>query len=75
MAKAYVLINAEMGSEADVINSLKELQEVSEVYAVNGAYNVLCCLQTESMEQIKTTLSWKIRRLDKVKSTRTAIVI
>ncbi|MFH2110386.1 MAG: Lrp/AsnC ligand binding domain-containing protein [Candidatus Bathyarchaeota archaeon] len=74
MATAYVLINAEMGEENRVHMRLKEIPEVKEAYMVYGVYDIIARVQTETMEELKDVLSWKIRRLDKVRSTLTMIV-
>ena len=75
MATAFVLINAEMGEENRVHMQLKEIPEVKETYMVFGVYDIIARVQTETMQELKDGLSWKIRRLDKVRSTLTMIVI
>jgi len=75
MATAFVLINAEMGEENRVHMQLKEIPEVKETYMVFGVYDIIARVQTETMQELKDVLSWKIRRLDKVGSTLTMIVI
>ena len=69
------MINAEMGEENRVHMQLKEIPEVKETYMVYGVYDIIARVQTETMEELKDVLSWKIRRLDKVRSTLTMIVI
>ena len=75
MATAFVLINAEIGEENRVHMQLKEIPEVKETYMVYGVYDIIARVQTETMQELKDVLSWKIRRLDKVGSTLTMIVI
>ena len=75
MATAFVLINAEIGEENRVHMQLKEIPEVKETYMVFGVYDIIARVQTETMQELKDVLSWKIRRLDKVGSTLTMIVI
>ena len=75
MATAFVLINAEIGEENRVHMQLKEIPEVKETYMVFGVYDIIAHVQTETMQELKDVLSWKIRRLDKVRSTLTMIVI
>lgn len=75
MATAFVLINAEVGEENRVHMQLKEIPEVKETYMVYGVYDIIARVQTETMQELKDVLSWKIRRLDKVRSTLTIIVI
>lgn len=75
MATAFVLINAEIGAESEVLNELKEIPEVKEAHMVYGVYDIIARVETETMQELKDTISWKIRRLDKVRSTLTMIVV
>jgi DNA-binding Lrp family transcriptional regulator len=75
LATAFVLINAEIGSESDVLKGLKDIGEVKEAYMVYGVYDIIARIQTETMQELKDIISWKIRRLDKVRSTLTMIVV
>jgi len=71
--RAYVLINAEAGAESEVLEALKAIQEVKEAHMVYGVYDIIARIETKSMEELKNVVSWKIRRLDKVRSTITTI--
>ncbi len=75
MATAFVLINAEIGSESEVLKGLKDIGEVKEAYMVYGVYDIIARITTETMQELKDIISWKIRRLDKVRSTLTMIVV
>ncbi|MCD6361912.1 MAG: Lrp/AsnC ligand binding domain-containing protein [Armatimonadetes bacterium] len=75
MATAFVLINAEIGSESEVLKSLKDIKEVKEAHMVYGVYDIIARIETETMQELKDIISWKIRRLDKVRSTLTMIVV
>ncbi|MEM1574597.1 MAG: Lrp/AsnC ligand binding domain-containing protein [Nitrososphaerota archaeon] len=75
MPIAFVLINTEIGAEEEVLAELKKVSEVKEAYMVYGVYDIIARIQAESMEKLKEIVSWKIRRLDKVRSTLTMLVI
>ena len=75
MAKAFVLISAEMGSETDVMKELKKIDEVKEGHPVYGAYDIIARIEAETMADLKDSISWKIRRISNVRSTLTMIVI
>ncbi len=75
MATAFVLINAEIGAESDVLKGLKDIPEVKESHMVYGVYDIIARIQTDTMQELKDIISWKIRRLDKVRSTLTMIVV
>ena len=75
MATAYVLINTELGHEADVVKELKMIEGISETYVVYGAYDIIGRIDTETMEDLKNIISWKVRRIPRVRSTLTMIVV
>jgi len=75
MPVAFVLINAEIGSEDEVLKELRKMPNVKEGYLVYGVYDIVAKVEAESMEKLRETITWKIRRLDKVRSTLTMIVI
>lgn len=71
--KAYVLLNTELGKEAEVIKALKEVKEIRAVYSLYGIYDVLVELDAKTMDSVKEVVFNHIRRLDNVKSTITLI--
>src|SRR2546430_3940181 len=75
MPMAFVLINAEIGSEDAVVKELKAVSNVKEAYMVYGVYDIVAKVAADSMDKLKEIITWKIRRLNKVKSTLTMIVI
>jgi DNA-binding Lrp family transcriptional regulator len=75
LATAYVLINVEIGSEEEILRNLDPISDVKEAHLVYGVYDIIARIETETMQELKDTVSWKIRRLDKVRSTLTMIVV
>jgi len=75
MPKAFVLIHTEIGSESDVLKDLRKIEGVEEAYAVYGVYDIICKVGAETMDKLKEIVTWRIRRLDKVRSTLTMIII
>jgi len=75
MPIAFVLINAEIGSEGEVLNELKKIEGVKEAYSVYGVYDIVAKVRADSMDKLKDIVTWRIRRLNKVRSTLTMIVI
>ena len=75
MPTAYVLINCELGSEDEIINELKSLPGVIEVDGSYGVYDIIVKISADTMDKLKETITWHIRRLEKIKSTLTLIVI
>ena len=75
MATAYVLINCELGSEEEIIKQLKELEGVTEVHGTFGAYYILSKIESSTVESLRETITWKIRKIDKIRSTLTLMGI
>ena len=70
-----MLINAEIGAEADVLKAVSQIPEVKEAHLVYGVYDIITFVEAVTMQDLKDVISWKIRRLDKVRSTITMIVL
>jgi len=75
MTLAFVLINAEIGSEEQVVSQLSKLDNVKEVHLVYGVYDIVAKVEAETMDQLKEVITAKIRRLGKIRSTLTMMVI
>jgi DNA-binding Lrp family transcriptional regulator len=75
MPTAFVLINTEIGSESDVLKELKGVEGVDEASAVYGVYDIVARVKADTMDKLKEIVTWRIRRLDKVRSTLTMIVV
>jgi DNA-binding Lrp family transcriptional regulator len=75
MPMAFILINSEIGGEESVLNSLRDLEGVEEAYIVYGVYDIIAKIREDTMERLKELITWKIRRLEKVRSTLTMIIV
>jgi len=75
LATAYLLLNVETGTEEEVMRSLKSIEEVKEARMVYGVYDLIVRVETVNMEELKNLVSWRIRRLDRVRSTMTMIAV
>lgn len=75
MPSAFVLINTEIGAEEEVVNELKKIAYIKEAYVVYGVYDIVAKVEADSMEKLKEVVSWSIRRLEKVRSTLTMLVV
>jgi DNA-binding Lrp family transcriptional regulator len=75
MPLAFVLINTEIGSMEDVLQVLNDIPNVKEAYMVYGVYDIIAKVEADSMTKLKEIVTWKIRRIDKVRSTLTTIVM
>ena len=75
MATAYVLVNCELGSEESIIQQLKNIETVKEVHGTFGAYDILAKLESSTVETLRESITWKIRKIEKIRSTLTLMGI
>ncbi len=75
MPTAYVLINCDLGAEEEIIKELQKLPEVVEVSGVFGVYDIIVRISSDSMDKLRELVTWHVRRIDKVRSTLTMMVI
>ena len=75
MATAFLLLNIETGLEAEVMKSLKDLDEVKEAHMLDGTYDVIARMETDNMREMKDAVNWKVRRLKNIRCTLTMIVM
>jgi DNA-binding Lrp family transcriptional regulator len=73
MTDAYVMLNCELGAEVEIIEKLKELEQVKDVFETIGTHDMMVKLQADNFEKIREIVSWNIQKLPKVRSTSTLI--
>jgi DNA-binding Lrp family transcriptional regulator len=71
---AYVLINYEIGAEQNILNKLENVPGVIEVSEVNGVYDIVVKIASDTLESLKNTITRHIRAIDTVRSMMTLIV-
>jgi DNA-binding Lrp family transcriptional regulator len=74
MSTAFVMINAELDSENELVKELEKLDSIREVHPVYGVYDIVVKVEAETMEQLKEVIM-RIRKLDKIRSTLTMTVM
>jgi DNA-binding Lrp family transcriptional regulator len=74
MTSAFLFINAEFLFIEDVINKLKEVPEIADVYKVQGIYDIIARVNSDTEEKLKELVSERIRRIDKITGTVTVII-
>lgn len=75
MPIAFVLINAELGVENELLHELKKMESVKYVYVLYGAYDLVVKVEASDNDTLKKTISNNIRQLKNVRSTLTMTVI
>jgi DNA-binding Lrp family transcriptional regulator len=77
---AYVLLNSDLGSDETIISKVKEILDNEssidyEVQGVYGVYDIVLKISSDSADNLRSVITNKIRRIDKVQSTLTMMVI
>lgn len=69
---AFVLVNCSLGSEAKVIQEIRDLNYVDKVYRVYGVYDIIVTITANDREDLQRKIIL-LRRLDEIKSTLTLL--
>ena len=79
MPTAYVLLNSDLGSDESIINEVKQIlaeeDVISEVQGVYGVYDIVIKLTSDDAEKLRAIITNKVRKISKVQSTLTMMVI
>ena len=73
MVTAYVMLNCDLGAEADVIEELQGIEQTVDVFETIGTHDVMVKIQAENFEKIREVISWNIQTIKKIRSTVTLI--
>ena len=79
MPTAYVLLNSDLGSDESIINEVKQILTdegvTYEVQGVYGVYDIVLKLSSDDAEKLRSIITNKVRKITKVQSTLTMMVI
>ena len=80
MPIAYVLLNSDLGNDKSIINEVKKILDVEsevnyEVRGVYGVYDIILKISADNAEALRSIITNKIRKINKVQSTLTMMVI
>ena len=80
MPTSYVLINSDLGTDESIIVKIKEILEDEkeikyEIQGVYGVYDIILKLSSDSIDNLRSTITNRIRKITSVQSTLTMMVI
>jgi DNA-binding Lrp family transcriptional regulator len=75
MPTAFVFINTEPASMPEVLKKIKAVEEVKEAEMLYGVFDIVAKVTTETMDQLKQIITFKIRMLPNVLSTNTLLAV
>jgi len=73
-------LNSDLGSDQEIVTKIKEILAVEkglkyEVQGVYGIYDIVVKIESENADHLRSVITNKIRKIDKVQSTLTMMVI
>ena len=74
-AKAYVLIEAQVGKTKQVVEAIRKLQGVVSVDTVTGPYDVIAIVEAENLNDIGDIVTGKIHPIAGISRTVTCLAI
>lgn len=79
VSTAYVLLNSDLGSDESIIEDIKRVlatEDVDyEVQGVYGVYDIVLKLSSKDAEKLRGIITNKVRKIGKIQSTLTMMVI
>lgn len=80
MPTAFVLINSELSHDEEIIGKIKEILDVDsdlkyQIQGVYGIYDIVLKVSSDDGPKLRKILTNEIRKIDKVKSTLTMMII
>ena len=63
---AFVLLNTEIGAEAEVVKALKEVEGVEAAFNLWGVYDIIASVKADSMGKLAHIINKQIEEIAKV---------
>jgi DNA-binding Lrp family transcriptional regulator len=74
MPKAYLMINTEIGSEPNVLETLKKLEGVEEAHGLFGIYDIIASVKADTIDKLKWLITKRIDKIEKISAKLTLII-
>ena len=75
MPTAFVFINTDPAAMPEVLKKIKAIGGVTEAGMVYGVFDIVAKVTTETMDQLRQIITYKIRMLPNVLTTNTLLVV
>jgi len=72
MVDMYVLANCDLGRTEEIASELRKINQVQEVYMINGVYDIIVKMSGPSTKDLEYVY-FKIIHIDGIKSTSTLV--
>ena len=74
MPTAYVLLNTEIGAEAQVLKALKKIEGVEDAHNLWGVYDIIAHIKADSMSNLTSIITQRIEKIGRINSKLTMII-
>ena len=74
MPMAFVMINTKLGSEKEVLDEIRKIDEIKESCIVYGIHYIAAKIGADTMDKLNEIVTW-VRSLDNIRATITLILI
>ena len=80
MSTAFVLVNSELSFDLEIIGKMKDILSAEkdlqyEIQGVYGVYDIVLKISSDDSPRLRKIITNQIRKIDKVQSTLTMMVI
>jgi len=75
MAKAYLRIHTDTGSEVEVRDALRRIEEVLAADVTAGEQDIICLVEADSVAEILDIVVTKVRGIEGIQGTTTNLVL
>ncbi len=74
MPTAFILLNTEIGAEAEVVKALKKVEGVETAFNLWGVYDIIASIRADSMDKLSFIINREIEKISKIHSKLTMII-
>jgi DNA-binding Lrp family transcriptional regulator len=71
---AFVLLNTDIGAEAEVVKALKALEGVETAWSLWGVYDIIASVRADTLDKLAYIINKRIEKIAKVHSKLTMII-
>ena len=75
MPIAFVCINTEPASMAEVLQKVRAIEGLEEAEMTYGVYDVIVRVKGDTMDELKEIITKRIRKIENVRTTLTMMVV
>ena len=74
-AKAFILVETEIGRTKEVVSVLKKMEGLKSVDTVTGPYDIIAVVEAEDLNKIGDLITGKIHAIEGISRTVTCLAV